>query len=336
MTQSAAGRTLLFTLGAILLVTLPLWVRDQYQVHVASLIGCYWILIAGLNLVVGFTGQISIGHVGLLAIGAYVFAIVSGKWGVDPQVTIFLSGALGGLCGLLLGLPSLRLPGFYFAMTTLAFSLIVSELLLAQGDLTGGGIGLAAPAFGVPFDSPPGFYWLVLGLGVLTTWLAWNVVRFMWGRTLICIRDNEIAAASVGVPIYRLKLKIFTFSGVCAGVSGALFASLQTCITPDTFVFETGLFFFVCIVIGGRGSIVAPFAGTVVLAAIPELVAPLAKLGTFFYGLVLLAVVLLVPEGIGRLVMRAASRLRSAQEPPLAIRPDLVCLDETLNTGRRP
>ena len=336
MTRSPVGRSLLLALGGLLLAALPFWVRDQYQLHVASLIGCYWILIAGLNLVVGFTGQISIGHVGLLAIGAYVFAIVSGKWGIDPQVTLLLSGALGGLCGLFLGIPSLRLPGFYFAMTTLAFSLIVSELLLAQGDLTGGGIGLAVPAFGMPFDSPQGFYWLVLGLGALTTWLAWNVVRFMWGRALIGIRDNEIAATSVGVPIYRLKLKVFTFSGGCAGISGALFASLQTYITPDTFVFETGLFFFVCIVIGGRGSILGPFVGTVVLAAIPELVAPLAKLGTFFYGVVLLAVVLLVPEGIGRLVTRAASRLRPAQEPPLAIQPDLVCLSETLNAGRGP
>ena len=98
--------------------------------------------------------------------------------------------------------------------------------------------------------------------------------------------------------MFRAKLMVFVFSGVTAGIAGALFASLQSYITPDTFVFELGLFFFVCIIIGGRGGIIGPFIGTVVLTALPELVAPLAKLGNFFYGLLLLVVVLLIPEGL--------------------------------------
>jgi ABC-type branched-subunit amino acid transport system permease subunit len=318
-----AGSFVSLAAGAVLLVGVPLLVRDQYQLHVASLIGCYWILIAGLNLVVGFAGQLSIGHVGLLAAGAYAFAIVSGKWGLDPQATLLVSGGVGGICGLLLGIPSLRLPGFYFAMATLAFSLIVSELSLAQGDLTGGGIGLPVPTFLPPFDAPAGFYWLVLSMGALVTWLTWNVARFMWGRALIAIRDSEVAAASVSIPIYRLKLAVFAFSGVTAGIAGALFASLQSYITPETFTFDTGLFFFVCIVIGGRGSILGPFVGTVVLTALPEVVAPLAKLGNFFYGLLLLAVVLLAPEGIGRLFGWVAEWLRPPSAGSHVVDPDL-------------
>jgi branched-chain amino acid transport system permease protein len=290
----------------------------------------YWILIAGLNLVVGFTGQLSIGHVGLLSIGSYTFAILAGKMGVDPTLSVFVSGLLGGLCGLALGLPSLRLPGFYFAMATMAFSMIVNEIVLAQVDLTGGGIGLPGPMFPKPFDSPIGFYYLVTAIALFVTWLTWNIARRMWGRAFISIRDNPVAAQAVGVPVFKAKLLAFVFSGITAGVSGAVFASLQSYITPDTFVFELSMFFFVCIIIGGRGSIIGPFLGTVVLTALPELVSPLAKLGNFFYGLLLLVVVLVVPEGIGRMFEIISERLRPRTVHREPITPDLNRLAKAL------
>jgi len=329
MTRGRAKWALALVFG-IVLVSLPYWVRDLYQLHLASLIGAYWVLIAGLNLVVGYTGQLSIGHVGLLAVGSYCFAILAGKLGLDPQLSMAICGALGGLVGAVLGLPSLRLPGFYFAMATMAFALIVTELSLAQGDLTGGGTGLSVPGFSAPFDTPWGNYWLILAIGTLITWLTWNVARLMWGRALIAVRDSEVAAASVGVGIFRLKLTVFIFSGVTAGIGGALFASLQSYITPDTFVFEIGLFFFVCIIIGGRGTILGPFIGTVILTALPELVAPLAKFGTFFYGLTLLVVVLLIPEGFGRLVELAVARFSGEPHRSHEVRPDLVRLGAAL------
>jgi branched-chain amino acid transport system permease protein len=309
---------------------LPFWAGDQYQLHLAALIAVYWILIAGLNLVVGFTGQLSIGHVGLLSIGSYTFAILAGKMGVDPTLSVFVSGLLGGLCGLALGLPSLRLPGFYFAMATMAFSMIVNEIVLAQVDLTGGGIGLPGPMFPKPFDSPIGFYYLVTAIALFVTWLTWNIARRMWGRAFISIRDNPVAAQAVGVPVFKAKLLAFVFSGITAGVSGAVFASLQSYITPDTFVFELSMFFFVCIIIGGRGSIIGPFLGTVVLTALPELVSPLAKLGNFFYGLLLLVVVLVVPEGIGRMFEIISERLRPRTVHREPITPDLNRLAKAL------
>ena len=317
-----------------LLATLPWWAGDQYQIHLAALIAVYWILVAGLNLVVGFTGQLSIGHVGLLAIGAYAFAILAGRYEWSPWIALLASGGIGGVCGVLLGLPSLRLPGFYFAMATMAFALIVAELTLALGDLTGGGVGLAVPGFAAPFDSPAGFYLLLLGIACLITWFTWNVARFPWGRALVAIRDNPVAAESVGVPVFRMKLAVFVLSGVTAGLSGALFASLQSYITPDTFVFELGLFFFVCIIIGGRGSIVGPLVGTAVLTALPELVAPLAKLGNLFYGVLLLAVVLLVPEGIGRLFEVLLARLRPERAASHVLEPDTERLAAAIRKGR--
>lgn len=317
-------------IGALLVATLPFWAGDQYQLHLAALVAVYWILIAGLNLVVGFTGQLSIGHVGLLSLGAYAFAILAGKAGMNPYLAVVAAGAVGGACGLLLGLPSLRLPGFYFAMATMAFALIVNEVIMAHADLTGGGVGLAGPLFPAPFDTPTGFYYLVAILAVLVTWLTWNIARRMWGRAFISIRDNPVAAQAMGVPVLRAKLAAFVFSGASAGVAGSVFASLQSYITPETFVFELSLFFFVCIVIGGRGSLIGPFLGTAVLTALPEFVAPLAKLGNLFYGVLLLAVVLIVPEGIGRLFEVIGERLRPRTVHREPVTPDLARLARAL------
>lgn len=326
----ATRNAILLAVGAAALLTLPYWARDLYWLHLATLIGAYWILIAGLNLVTGYAGQLSIGHVGLLAVGSYGFAVLAGTYGLDPFVSLLLCGALGGIAGLLLGLPSLRLPGFYFAMATMAFALIVTELSLALGGLTGGGTGLSVPSFPSPMNSPWGFYWLVLAIAAAVTGVTWNVARFMWGRALIAIRDSEVAAASAGIGLFRLKLTVFVFSGITAGIGGALFASLQSYITPDTFVFEIGLFFFVCIIIGGRGTILGPFIGTVILTALPEIVAPLAKLGAFFYGLMLLLVVLLIPEGVGRLVQVLIQRFAGEPHRSHEVKPDLHRLARAL------
>ena len=230
------------------------------------------------------------------------------------------------LIGLVLGLPSLRLPGFYFAMATLAFGLIVSELALAEQWLTNGSVGMPAPSFPTPFDTPWGFYWLVLGIAVFVTWMTANLARLMWGRAMVALRDSTVAAASVAVPIYLTKLMVFVFSGFTAGISGGLYATSQSYITPDAFIVNLGIYFFVAIIIGGRGVIIGPFIGAAVLAAIPELVGPLAKYGTFFYGFILLIVVLVLPGGFGELITNVAARLRREPQVSTSIEPDLASL----------
>lgn len=321
-------------IGVLLLAALPLLTSNGYHLHVATLIGTYWILIASLNLVVGYTGLLSIGHVGLLAIGAYTFAILTGNYEFSPWAAMGMSAVLCGACGFLLGLPSLRLPGFYFAMATMAFALMVTEFSLALDDLTGGGAGISVASFDAPFDSPAGLYWLVAAIAGVVSWLVWNLARFSWGRAMIALRDSTVTAAAVGVPIFRIKLAIYTFSGVTAGIAGALFASLQSYITPETFVFELSLFFFVCIVIGGRGVIMGPFVGTLVLAALPELVAPLARWGQLFYGILLLLVVLLVPEGIGSIVRVIRNKLAPRKPEKHVVSPDLPRLLSAIRGGR--
>jgi branched-chain amino acid transport system permease protein len=334
--NSTQGRLAAVLVAMVALATLPFWAHDEYQVHLATLIGAYWILVAGLNLVVGYTGLLSIGHVGLLAIGSYTFAILAGGHGVNPYVAMAVAGAIGGVCGFVLGLPSLRLPGFYFAMATMAFSMIVSEFLLAQDSLTGGGAGIAVPGFNPPFDTANGLFWLVLIIATIVTWLTWNVARLMWGRAAIALRDSEVAAAAVGIPVFSIKLIVYTFSGVTAAIGGSLFGSLQSYVTPETFHFELGLFFFICIVIGGRGAILGPLLGTVVLTALPEVVAPLAKLGQFFYGALLLLVVLLVPEGIGNLFTMLREKIRPRRPEKHVVAPDLARLAAAIRSTSAP
>lgn len=321
----------LFLLLAILL---PWITGNIYYLHVATVIGVYWVLISTLNLLVGFTGQLSVGHVGLLAIGAYTFCLLAGSQGWHPYIALLAGGVLCAVIGLLLGLPSLRLPGFYFAMATLAFGLIVSELALAEQWLTNGSVGMPAPTFPAPFDTPWGFYWFVLGIAIFVTWLTANLARLMWGRAMVALRDSTVAASSVAVPIYRTKLIVFVFSGFTAGISGGLYATSQSYITPDAFIVNLGIYFFVAIVIGGRGVIIGPFIGAAVLAAIPELVGPLAKYGTFFYGLILLIVVLLLPGGFGELITTVAAKLRRVPQSSTSIEPDLAGLRDAIGRQR--
>lgn len=320
--MNSLNRYKLTGLVVLILVTLPYWSGNPYYLHIATLIASYWILVSGLNLVVGFTGVLSVGHVGLLAVGAYTYTILTSSYDVNPWASIVISGSLGGICGLLLALPSLRLPGFYFAMATIAFTMMVEEFTLAQDDLTGGGIGMSVPELPAPFDTAVWFYFVVLFVAIIATWISWNLSRLMWGRAMIALRDSAVAASAVGIPMFKIKVQVFTFSGVSAGIAGALFAILQSYITPETFVFELSLFFFVAIIVGGRGGIWGPLIGTVVLALLPELSGSMAHWSGFAYGILLLVVVLLVPEGIGSVVTIIKEKMHRSNKKKHVVSPE--------------
>ncbi len=284
--------------------TLPLW-GDSFFGLVASRVYIYWVLVAGLNLVVGFAGQLAIGWVSLLTIGAYTAsALALGR--VTPEIPTFLAlaaaGVLGAVFGLIAGLPALRLRTFYFAMTTLGLSTIVTQIALAWKTVTGGGVGIQGPAMPAPFDSSWGFYFFCLGLALFVTWMTCNISASRYGRSLVAIRDAEVAAESVGIYKPKLLVSVFLFSGALAGVAGGLFASLQSYITPDAFTFDLSVLFFIAILIGGRGSILGPMIGTAILTILPDFAAPLVQWSTFLYAVLLLAIVLLVPGGIADLL----------------------------------
>src|SRR5450755_3204695 len=285
-------------------VGLPL-LDDSYVGVIAQRACIYWILVAGLNLVVGFAGQIAIGWVALLTIGAYTTALltagtVTSAW--DPYLALAASGLGGAVFGGIVGLPALRLRNFYFAITTLGFATIVTQVALAWKSVTGGGIGTPGPVFPWPFDPGWGFYYLCFGLAALATWMTANIAASRFGRALVAIRDTEVAAEASGIARPRLLMTVFLFGGALAGIAGGLFSSLQSYITPDAFTFDLSILFFIAILIGGRGSILGPLLGTIILTVLPEFAAPLVAWSTFLYAVLLLVIVLAIPGGIAEIL----------------------------------
>jgi branched-chain amino acid transport system ATP-binding protein/branched-chain amino acid transport system permease protein len=287
-----------------LALCLPL-IGNEYWALIATRAAIYWILVAGLNLVVGFAGQLAIGYVALLTLGAYATSVLA-TGNVMPAVPSFVAlavaAALGAGFGVIVGLPALRLRTFYFAMTTLGFATIVTQIALSWQSVTGGGIGITGPSFPAPFDKAWGFYFLCLGFAVFATWMSANVAGSRFGRALIAIRDVEVAAEASGIFKPRSLILVFIFAGALAAVAGGLFASLQTYITPDAFTFDLSILFFIAILIGGRGSIIGPMIGTIILTLLPEFAAPLAAWSTFLYAALLLVIVLAAPGGIAALL----------------------------------
>lgn len=290
----------LFGLAALLPLT-----GNEYWGLIATRAAIYWMLVAGLNLIVGYAGQLAIGYVSLLTLGAYTTSVlVAGN--VTPPLPVFAAlaaaGCVGAVFGVIVGLPALRLRTFYFAMTTLGFATIVTQVALAWQSVTGGGIGLPGPEMPAPFDNAWGFFYLCLGIAAFSTWITSNVAHSRFGRALIAVRDADVAAESSGISKARLLIAVFMLAGALASMAGGLFASLQTYITPDAFTFELSLLFFIAVLIGGRGSILGPLIGTIVLTILPEIAAPLAAWSTFLYAVLLLVIVLAMPGGIAALL----------------------------------
>jgi branched-chain amino acid transport system permease protein len=286
------------------MAALPLF-GDTYWGIIASRACVYWVLVSGLNLVVGFAGQIAIGWVALLTLGAYTTSVLSAGTvmpELSPYLALAISGVAGAVFGLIVGLPALRLRTFYFAMTTLGFATIVTQVALAWRSVTGGGVGVPGPVFPGWFESQWGFFYFCLGLAALCTWMTANIAASRFGRALVAIRDAEVAAEASGISKPALLVMVFLFSGAVAAVAGGLFASLQSYITPDAFTFDLSLLFFIAILIGGRGSILGPLLGTIILTVLPEFAAPLVAWSTFLYAALLLLIVLLMPGGIADLI----------------------------------
>jgi branched-chain amino acid transport system permease protein len=321
---------LIFALAA----AIPL-AGDDYMVLIATRAAVYWVLVSGLNLVVGFAGQLAIGWVSLLTIGAYTASVIVARGWLGPLSALVVAALAGALAGVVVGLPALRLRTFYFAMATLGFATIVTQVALAWTDVTGGGIGIAGPAFPAPLDTQIGFYLFCLALAALCTWMTLNIAGSRFGRALVGLRDAEVAAEAMGVSKSRLLVTVFLFSGALAAVAGGLFATLQSYITPDAFTFDLSVLFFIAILIGGRGSVLGPLLGVILLTILPEFAAPLVAWSTFLYAALLLAIVIALPGGIADLLDQRRRR-KLPEHRQIIPRPELAASLITRQTDGPP
>ena len=282
-----------------------------YTPFVLAMVALTAIVGVGLNILVGLNGQISLGHVGFYAIGAYTVAILSLK-GISFWIALPLAGLIAGAIGLLLSLPALRVSCPYLAMVTIAFAFIVQHLSIEWRALTGGSnglMGLAPPSIGgVPFTERE-MALLVIGIAGLSMFFFYRLAGSAWGRAMVAVRDAEIAARSIGLNPVSVKAAAFMLSAVFAGAAGGIFAWLLAFVAPDSFPFSQSILFLLACVVGGAGWVLGPAVGAVVTVVLPELLSNLAEYRLLFFGALLLVVLWLAPEGILGTVARLFRRV---------------------------
>ncbi|MBX9871949.1 MAG: ATP-binding cassette domain-containing protein, partial [Burkholderiaceae bacterium] len=298
---------LVLGLGASLALTLNgYWVFVLAQVALLAIVG------VGLNVLIGLTGQMSFGHVGFYAIGAYTVAILTTKAGVSFWLAWPIAAVLGAACGALLALPALRVKGPYLAMITIAFGFIVEHSIVEAGALTGGqnGImGIAGPALGGLAQGERAMALLAIAAaGVALAVYAW-LSRGTWGAAMRAVRDAETASESIGLNPLAIKTVAFAVSALCAAAAGALFAPLSGFVTPHTFGFIQSILFVLVVMLGGAGSVAGPLVGAVIVGLLPELLAGMEEYRLLFFGVLLLVVLWVAPDGVAGLVRRLKSRL---------------------------
>ena len=241
-------------LGLVLLGSAPLFISNPYYIHMLGTIMIYAILLYGLDIVVGYTGQVSLGHSGLFGVGSYTAGVLFLKLGAPLWVIIPASIGVTAAFGAILALPALRVTGPYLAMVTLAFGTIIQILINEMTFLTEGPLGLKIPKpslFGQQL-SEHGFYWLVFALMVLSLIVVHRILKSQLGRAFEALRGSPVASDCMGVSVYRYKVYAFVISAGFAGLSGCLYAYSEQYISPNTYNFELTVFFLLAVIMGGR------------------------------------------------------------------------------------
>ena len=295
--MSAAG----WLAVALATALVPLVTANTYYLYLAMTIGILVVVASGLNVLAGLTGQISLGHAGLYAIGAYTAALAATRLGLGIGTALPLAIVLTAAVGAGVALAGLRVSGPYLAMVTIAFGIIVEGALVEWVTLTGGPGGI----FDIPKPALAGtplalnrYYWLVAAAAALALLLTRNLARSAWGRALVAVKGSELAAASLGLSAYRVRTIAFTLSAAFAGAGGGLFAFLNGYLSPDSFTLQTSILFLLIVLFGGLGTLAGPLVGATVLVLLPELVRNLVDYRLALYGALLVVSVYFLPRGL--------------------------------------
>ena len=258
--------------AAALLLLFP-FVASDYWLYLACLVAINVASATGLNILTGYTGLVSLGQAAFMGLGAYTVAIMQTRWGTPFALNLLVGGVVAMVGGIIVGIPSLRVKGLYLAIATIAASFI-AHFLFANLKLTGGTAGISmqpARFFGLDLDTSFRLYWLIVPVMVLMLLGAANLFRTRIGRAFIAIRDRDISAEVLGIPLLRYKLLSFGLSSFYAGVAGGLWAYFFRVVTPESFPLTMSIFFLAAIIVGGMGSILGGILGAVFMTMVPEL-----------------------------------------------------------------
>jgi len=285
-------------------------VLPVYHQFVLSLTLVNAIAAMGVNLSMGYAGQVSIGHAGFVAIGAYTAAILMIKTAAPYWLTLPLGGMLAALFGFLIGLPALRLSHLYIGMVTFGFGQAISFIALNWVALTNGPNGLTMPAItlGSFAFSPDSFYYVIAGVFLVLLWVARNLVASRIGRSFRAIRESETAAEAMGVNLVHYKTMAFAVGAAYAGLAGGLYAGLSQFVNPDAFVFLVSVLYLTMNVVGGMGTLAGPLVGAVIFTLTPELLRTFAEYKELLSGALLLAFLVFFPRGLVGILEQALSR----------------------------
>ena len=290
------------------------FVTEGYTHFIIALVALTTVVGVGLNVLLGLSGQVSLGHVGFFAIGAYTAAILTAK-GVSFWLAFPLAGVVSCTVGALLALPALRVTGPYLAMVTIAFAFIVHHVTVEWKELTGGQnglMGLVPPQIGGHVFAEREMALFAILLAGVSLYLFHRLAGSAWGKAMVAVRDSESAARSVGLNPVTIKTAAFAVSAVFAGLAGAIFAPLMMFVAPDSFPFSQSILFLLAVIVGGAGWVLGPAVGAVVTVMLPELLSGLAEYRLLFVGALLLVVLWIAPEGVIGTLVRRLRRINAA------------------------
>jgi branched-chain amino acid transport system permease protein len=309
------------SIGAVALAAV---VGNDYYLRIGFMMCVYYLCAAGMNVLVGYAGQKSLGQAGLFAAGAYGAALLSTSLDWNAWLSLAAAAVIAGLCGVLIAWPSLRVRGPYLAMVTLAFGIVVEKLVSEWTDVFGGAEGIYSikplSLAGVPFSN---LHWVWFGIALVATThlLLRNLLSGRFGRAFLSLQADEIAAESVGVSVYRYKILAFVIAAVTCGIAGAMVAQQNQYINSDFINFQLSIFILLLVLFGGSGSLYGPLIGAVLLTLIDAMLARWPAVQHFAYGGLLLFSLYAMPNGVAGLFGRFFARRSADGAEPVVKQP---------------
>ena len=293
-----------FIIAYLVLLCVPsIFFTDLYQSHLSSLIFINIIVAAGLNIVKGYCGQVTVGHVGLYAVGSYTAGCMFMYLGSDLWMTLPAAIIVTGLFGIAFGIPSFRLEGPYLALATLGGGEAI-RLFIENGEFFNSTYGISSISqpviFGVPFDTPDKYYYISLPVMIIAVYFSYSILKSSVGRAFMSVREDPISAAASGIDIKKYKILAFILSAMFAGAAGAVYAHLPPgYIHPNNYTVIEMVTFLAMVVFGGLGHIWGGIIGAIIITIVYDLTRPLYEYQLFIFGLTIVLTILFMPKGIG-------------------------------------